>query len=364
MGFCSVLLRRLPPPLIALIALMTISRAFAGDWDVVNLDGRDYVTVASMASFYGFPQSVPPVSQTTTEGRSVTFTVSALGAPPLSYQWRKDGNDLPGQTNATLTLTGATPADAGDYSAVAMNTVGSVASTKATLNLLKVREETIAEINFQDKQPDWMDGYTNFSDPVPLPTKLTELAGTGAGGGTGLIMQADGSGFTNNMSQSESEFGVCLGALATKANGIDTTNLNLYKLYATIRTTGLIGDTAVGHLEWGFQVPNHPLLRATVPATFTTNYEVYSFVLSDGSVGDYPGGFWKMFAKEFDQINGLQLFVVADNWLGDYGPNANSTFYVSKVKFVRLVPVTGAPPGDGSNQSGVLQTPHAVPQPQ
>jgi N-acetylmuramoyl-L-alanine amidase len=63
MGFCSVLLRRLPPPLIALIALMTISRAFAGDWDVVNLDGRDYVTVASMASFYGFPQSVPPVSQ-------------------------------------------------------------------------------------------------------------------------------------------------------------------------------------------------------------------------------------------------------------------------------------------------------------
>jgi WD40 repeat protein/serine/threonine protein kinase len=304
--------------------------------------------------------SAQPVSQTTTEGRSVTFQAAAFGASPLSYQWCKDGSDLPGQTNATLTLTEATPANAGNYSVVVMNTVGSVTSSNATLSLLKVREETIAEINFQDKQPAKIVGYTNFDSPVPLPTKSIELAGAGAGGGTGLVMQADGSGFSNNMNQSESEFGVCLGVLAGKANGIDTTNLNLYKLYATIKTTGLIWGTSEGHLEWGFDVPNQPLLRVTVPATFTTNYAVYSFVLSEGSVGTYPGGFWRMFAKRLDQINGLQLFVVADNWLGDYGPNANSAFYVSNVKFVRLVPITAALPGDVSNQPEFLQSSQAA----
>ena len=31
----------------------------------------------------------PPVSQTVTAGQSATFSVSATGAGPLSYQWNK-----------------------------------------------------------------------------------------------------------------------------------------------------------------------------------------------------------------------------------------------------------------------------------
>ncbi len=60
------ILRRAPVPLSFLFLLVLASpfhSARAGDWDVVRHDGRDYVTVQSLASFYGFPGSVPPVSQ-------------------------------------------------------------------------------------------------------------------------------------------------------------------------------------------------------------------------------------------------------------------------------------------------------------
>jgi N-acetylmuramoyl-L-alanine amidase len=48
--------------MLALLA-PALHSARAGDWEVVTHDGRDYVTIQSLASFYGFPQAVPPASQ-------------------------------------------------------------------------------------------------------------------------------------------------------------------------------------------------------------------------------------------------------------------------------------------------------------
>ena len=59
------------------------------------------------------------------EGGSFSFIVTTSGAAPNSYQWKKDGVDLTngtvgtvittGATSATLTITGATPAQSGSY---------------------------------------------------------------------------------------------------------------------------------------------------------------------------------------------------------------------------------------------------------
>jgi hypothetical protein len=72
--------------------------------------------------------SVQPQSQTNTVGTAVTFQVTAAGSAPLSYQWSFDGAALPGATNASLTLTNVTRAQAGGYSVVVTNAVGSVTS--------------------------------------------------------------------------------------------------------------------------------------------------------------------------------------------------------------------------------------------
>ena len=53
-----------------------------------------------------------PASQTVCAGTTVEFSVTASGAN-LSYQWYKNGTTMPGETNATLTLTNVEASDAG-----------------------------------------------------------------------------------------------------------------------------------------------------------------------------------------------------------------------------------------------------------
>ena len=66
-------------------------------------------------------------------GSNTSFAVTAYGAPPFAFQWRRDGQDLPGQTNATLPLVAAQAADEGDYTVVVTNLAGAVTSESARL---------------------------------------------------------------------------------------------------------------------------------------------------------------------------------------------------------------------------------------
>jgi len=68
-------------------------------------------------------------------GAAITLRALANGAAPLHYQWRFKGANLPAATNPTLTLTGLTQEDAGDYTVVVTNNYGSRTSRVATLTV-------------------------------------------------------------------------------------------------------------------------------------------------------------------------------------------------------------------------------------
>lgn len=77
-----------------------------------------------------------PVSQSIGVGASNTFSVTAFGAPPLLFQWRKDGATLDNATNSTLLVSNAAPNDTGDYNVVVANGNGAVTSTVAHLTII------------------------------------------------------------------------------------------------------------------------------------------------------------------------------------------------------------------------------------
>src|ERR1043166_8455819 len=77
-----------------------------------------------------------PVSQTVVVGSNVTFTVSASGAVPLTYQWRKNTVPIANATNTSLLIANAQTGDAGQYSAVASNAAGTATSASAILSVL------------------------------------------------------------------------------------------------------------------------------------------------------------------------------------------------------------------------------------
>ncbi|MDQ3997915.1 MAG: MBG domain-containing protein [Gemmatimonadota bacterium] len=81
--------------------------------------------------------SVPPANATKTVGEGVTFSVTASGTAPLSYQWRKDNINIGGATGSTYSITALTMGDAGSYSVVVTNGCGSVASNTATLTVTR-----------------------------------------------------------------------------------------------------------------------------------------------------------------------------------------------------------------------------------
>jgi hypothetical protein len=74
-----------------------------------------------------------PTNQSTAVGNTVTFNATASGSPTVSYQWRFNGGNLTGATNATLVLSSVDVTNSGTYQVVAFNAAGSVDSSNAQL---------------------------------------------------------------------------------------------------------------------------------------------------------------------------------------------------------------------------------------
>ncbi len=88
--------------------------------------------------------AVQPVNRTATVGQPVTFGVTASGAQPLSYQWQRNGQNIPGATGATYTLQAPTAEDNGaQFRVVVANGAGTVTSNPATLTVTTSRAPAV-----------------------------------------------------------------------------------------------------------------------------------------------------------------------------------------------------------------------------
>ncbi len=79
--------------------------------------------------------TMQPVSITATAGNSASFTVTASGTAPLSYQWYFGSAAISGATSATYNIANAQSANAGSYFVTVSNAAGSVSSNTVTLTV-------------------------------------------------------------------------------------------------------------------------------------------------------------------------------------------------------------------------------------
>ena len=83
-----------------------------------------------------------PAAQTVWVGDTVTLDLAVSGSKPMSWQWQKNGSDLTGATNATLTITNVQGGDGGNYSVRISNAAGVASSGSALLTVLTARGRT------------------------------------------------------------------------------------------------------------------------------------------------------------------------------------------------------------------------------
>ncbi len=91
--------------------------------------------------------SSPPVSQTVTVGQTATFSVTASGTPPLSYQWYM-GTQAVGSNASAYTTSPTTSAENGVQIKVTVsNSVGSQTSAPATLTVMPPSTNPVVQLS-------------------------------------------------------------------------------------------------------------------------------------------------------------------------------------------------------------------------
>ena len=121
----------------------------------------DFITVNTADNII----SEHPQSITTSETRKAQFSVTAIGSN-LTYQWKKDGEEITDATENIYTIASVVFSDAGDYTCTVFTDCGSQTSNVATLT---VQENTSVKYEAEDAT---LTG-------VSVSTELSGFSGTG-----------------------------------------------------------------------------------------------------------------------------------------------------------------------------------------
>lgn len=116
-----------------------VSLADSGNYDVIAQNAFGSVTssivVVTINPAEPAQVTTGPVARGAYLGGGATFSVQASGTAPLTYQWKKGGVDIVGQTSATLHLSNISAADVATYSVGVSNVAGGVVSSGAALTI-------------------------------------------------------------------------------------------------------------------------------------------------------------------------------------------------------------------------------------
>jgi hypothetical protein len=121
-------------------AITNVQPAHEGDYSVLIKDsiGTIRSAVARLTVLTHPVFSLQPTNRTVTNTPPVNVTLSsaATSSTPVRYQWLFHGTNLPGATNASLTISNVQPSHAGLYAVVATDSYGSITSATAILTVL------------------------------------------------------------------------------------------------------------------------------------------------------------------------------------------------------------------------------------
>ncbi len=114
-----------------------VQAADAGDYEIVISNSVTSVTSQVARVTVLLPPSITtqPVPLNLIKGQTASFSVVASGTEPISYQWLWHGTNIAGATGTSYSKTNVALADAGPYSVLLANNIGTLLSSSALLSV-------------------------------------------------------------------------------------------------------------------------------------------------------------------------------------------------------------------------------------
>jgi hypothetical protein len=280
------------------------------NYNGVQLTGSDPRTLLAQSAtnwLYGWTPLVAPViltnpaSLSVAGGASASFSVVAVGVSAPSYQWFKDNSPVTDATNATLLISSAHAGNAGSYTVIVSNEVGSVTSSAAILSVGNTAP-TLNPVSSQSIIAGQTLNLTNVaSDPdVPPqvlafnllagPTNATLDSGTGVFTWRPLVTQA-GSIYSVTVTVSDNG---SPSLSATQSFNV-TVTAPAQPTVSSSFAGGLLSISVTGDNgpDYAVQASTNLVDWQTI---FTTNSPAVPFNYTDPATASYPVRFYRIVA--------------------------------------------------------------------
>lgn len=196
------------------LSLVNVQESSQGNYTVVVSNASGAITSAVAVITIQSPPLIydpgQPQPQTNFAGSTATFTVTAIGDLPFTYQWRYEGVAIVGATNNPLVLTAVQTNQAGNYSVVVSNALGFATSSNALLTVLDTLRivvqpvataalagETVTFLSLAAGRPPLLYQWAKNDAPIPGATNallsLTNLTATDVANYSVRVSNPDGS---------------------------------------------------------------------------------------------------------------------------------------------------------------------------
>lgn len=270
---------------------------------VQGINGQPLTTASAGAIaplITGKPQNV-----TRAEGFPASFTGAAAGTAPMSYQWFRNGTEIPGATDATYTVI-ASMADSGaGFTFRATNLYGSAVSSPAAVLTVTPKPSAITSD---------LVVYLNFDSNI-VAQAGTAISGT-AIGTVGVATYTNGmigaaASFNNNNSDNPevSDWAVSLG-------DIEWIYTNSFSFSLWIKTTDDYG-AFLGNKNWysgnniGWSVSEYLVDFLNYRATGASRHDIGGFNWADGQWHQVSAVFYRQANQVYTFVDGQQTAVAS-----------------------------------------------------
>ena len=276
--------------------------------NVVTLTGGDPRLTAAQSSVIwlnGWQPEYPaivtqPANRTVAAGGTTNFTVVANSFYTVTYQWQRFGTNIPNATNSSLTITGATANDAGNYTVIVSNAAGSTTSATATLTVGN-STPTLAPISDSTVNVGVTVNFTNIASDVDAPaqslafTLLSAPSGATLGASSGVLNfrpDTTQGGTSNYITLKVADNG-SPSLSATQSFAVVVNVLNQSTFGAGSYSGGTFSSSVSGDTG-----PDYEVLASTNlvnwDVIFTTNSPAMPFNWSDPNAGSYDQRYYQI----------------------------------------------------------------------